>query len=207
MGKTHGMRKSLEYASWAAMKTRVFNKNVASYKDYGGRGITICPEWVNSFPAFLAAVGPRPTPKHTLERKDTNGNYEPGNVRWATRTEQMRNMRRNRVVTIGDQRMPVSEAAEVLGMPGTTLLSRVKTWPKERDLSEKKWKLTFRKVMLTFQGETLSLNEWSARTGIKVATLRRRVARGWRPELILLPQGINKRPLKMSRPLNPSSPP
>ena len=81
---------SPEYRSWQMMKNRCLNSNATDYAHYGGRGITIHPAW-NNFEAFLADVGRRPHPSLTLDRVDSNGNYEPGNVRWATRSTQARN--------------------------------------------------------------------------------------------------------------------
>jgi hypothetical protein len=81
---------SPEYYSWRQMKSRCFNPNATGYKYYGGRGIRVCERWLN-YEAFLSDMGRRPTPKHTLDRIDTDGNYEPANCRWATRAEQVRN--------------------------------------------------------------------------------------------------------------------
>ncbi len=89
---THGMTDSPTFRSWAAMKTRCLNPNGARYASYGGRGITICEQWVNSFENFLADMGPRPSGT-TLDRVDNDGNYEPGNCRWATPSQQNSNRR------------------------------------------------------------------------------------------------------------------
>ena len=82
-----------EYRSWRAMKCRTTNPNDPYYKIYGGRGITVCERWINSFAVFLQDMGPKPSPEHTLDRINNDGNYEPGNVRWATRKEQNANKR------------------------------------------------------------------------------------------------------------------
>jgi hypothetical protein len=84
--------KSPEYSSWNAMVQRCTNVNANWYQCYGGRGISVCPQWLNSFEAFLADAGPRPV-GHSLDRIDNDGNYEPGNVRWATAKEQRQNQR------------------------------------------------------------------------------------------------------------------
>jgi hypothetical protein len=84
------------------MKERCLDPNLKSFKDYGGRGITVCDRWLNSFPNFLADMGPRPTPKHSIDRIGNNGNYEPGNCRWATWDVQSRNMRGRTITFSGE---------------------------------------------------------------------------------------------------------
>lgn len=81
-----------EYSAWANMKSRCQNPNHRSYGDYGGRGITVCERW-QSFESFIADMGRRPNDFHSLDRIDNNGNYEPGNVRWATSQQQNANQR------------------------------------------------------------------------------------------------------------------
>lgn len=86
---THGGSRSQEYLHWKAMRYRCSKPTDKSYPRYGGRGITVCEKWENNFAAFFADMGPKPSPEHTLDRyPNRHGNYEPGNVRWATRSEQ-----------------------------------------------------------------------------------------------------------------------
>lgn len=82
-----------EHKTWHSMRSRCFNPKNAAYHDYGGRGITVCAEWKNSFWTFLEDMGRRPDPSLTLDRINNDGNYEPGNCRWATRLEQSKNKR------------------------------------------------------------------------------------------------------------------
>jgi hypothetical protein len=86
-----------EYECWSRMIDRCYNPRNKSYKDYGGRGMLICPEWRESFAAFFAYMGKRPSAKHSIDRFPNNdGNYEPGNCRWATAKQQRANRRDSR---------------------------------------------------------------------------------------------------------------
>lgn len=106
-GARRGGAKSAEYRIWTSMLTRCHNERCKSFARYGGRGITVCERWRADFAAFLADVGPRPSPRHQIDRIDNARGYEPGNVRWATAREQALNRRSNRMVTIGTETLPV----------------------------------------------------------------------------------------------------
>lgn len=82
-----------EYWIWQAMKQRCRNHRHKHYADYGGRGIRVCARWAASFAAFISDVGPRPSSRHSIDRVDNDGNYEPGNCKWSTSSEQARNRR------------------------------------------------------------------------------------------------------------------
>jgi hypothetical protein len=87
----HGMTNSKEWRAWNHMKRRCLNPNYMYYKNYGGRGISICRRWINSFENFITDMGCAPSKEHSLDRIDVNGNYEPKNCRWATWKEQNNN--------------------------------------------------------------------------------------------------------------------
>lgn len=122
----HGGSRDPVYRIWQNIKDRCRNPNNPHFHNYGGRGITLHPEWLK-FPAFLAAVGPRPYPSATLERMDNDGSYAPGNVRWATRKEQARNQRKNRLLTVGGETKPLAAWAEDVGLRPSTIHYRLRT--------------------------------------------------------------------------------
>ncbi len=92
----HGMSDSPEYRAWVAMIQRCHNPASPKYEDYGGRGITVCNEWRESFTAFLLHIGPKPSPELSVDRVENDGGYEPGNVRWTTRLIQNNNTRKTK---------------------------------------------------------------------------------------------------------------
>ena len=111
----------------AGMKGRCSNPKNRKYKDYGGRGIQVCEAWDSSYEAFLADMGRAPSPAHTIERDDVNGDYVPSNCRWATPLEQARNKRHHRRVEYRGRATPLSEACELAGVSYSTALWRLNT--------------------------------------------------------------------------------
>jgi len=92
-GNTSGSKETPEYRAWKNMKKRCYNTKDKYYQDYGGRGIKVCDRWLHSFENFLEDMGKRPSPKHSLDRIDYNGDYSPENCRWVTASEQIINQR------------------------------------------------------------------------------------------------------------------
>jgi hypothetical protein len=118
------------------MKQRCYDPNCSSYSEYGGRGIRVCDEWRDDFTAFIRDMGPRPPHCESIDRRDTNGNYEPGNCRWATRIEQIRNRRNTVFLTFGAETRPMAEWAEIRGIPYKTLRDRINDgWSPEMALT------------------------------------------------------------------------
>lgn len=113
---SHGMSNIREYKSWQHIKYRCLNKNAAKYPDYGGRGITICERWINSFENFYSDMGKAPD-KHTIDRIDVNGNYEPTNCRWASNTTQTNNQRKTIRIDFHGEQLTMSEIARKINMP------------------------------------------------------------------------------------------
>lgn len=128
--KTHGnsmigSKNYREYTIWCAMKERCYNPKVDMYPSYGGRGISVYEEWRHSFESFLAHIGPRPSSNYSIDRIDVNGNYEPGNVRWATTIEQGANKRSNRMISYEGTTLTVTQWARKTGINVETLRRRL----------------------------------------------------------------------------------
>lgn len=117
------------YRAWRTMKRRCYGVNYKSYAVYGGAGIAVCAEWLNNFEAFKAHVGPKPSLAHSLDRIDNYKNYEPGNVRWATKKEQARNRRHVQTVEYKGRTMYIEDLAKELGISGAHLRRRLYEFP------------------------------------------------------------------------------
>ena len=117
-----------EYGIYRAMLNRCFNPNVDRYPEYGGRGITVDEDWRGDggYERFLAHVGRRPDEDHSLDREDPDGNYQPGNVRWAVKAVQANNKRNSVRVAVGGQEMTIKEMSEASGVGVATLRNRLK---------------------------------------------------------------------------------
>ncbi len=128
LGLKHGHWGTPEYWIWNTMIGRCTNPKDRQFKNYGGRGIGVCERW-RTFSNFWDDMCPRPEPRLELDRIDNDGNYEPGNVRWATRSQQMRNTRVNRIVEINGEKAPMIVWAERLGIKMGAVTSRlVRGW-------------------------------------------------------------------------------
>lgn len=116
-----------EYKCWKNMKSRCLNPGAVGYKNYGGRGIKICDRWLNSYENFFEDVGFAPTDKHSIDRIETNGNYEPGNCRWATKKEQINNQRKSILIKLGDETKSLTEWCRQFNVKYSTAHSRIWT--------------------------------------------------------------------------------
>jgi hypothetical protein len=134
-GTRHGMHASPEYRAWKSLRERCTDPRSKSYPSYGGRGITVCPEWGASFDAFYQDMGPRPSPQHSIDRIDNDGPYSRGNCRWATKKEQSRNHRKNRLITHAGRTMPLAAWADEAGISWAAMVGRMKRgWSMEQAL-------------------------------------------------------------------------
>ena len=134
-GASRRGRKTAAYRIWVGMRKRCENARCKSWPDYGGRGIRVCARW-ESFQAFLADMG-EPPPGMSIERMDNDGDYEPGNCRWATRREQHENTRRTRLLSHGGRTQTLASWAREIGVSHSTILTRLRRgWPLDRALGK-----------------------------------------------------------------------
>ncbi|SBV91819.1 hypothetical protein [uncultured Dysgonomonas sp.] len=133
LNKSHGKSKTSIFNIWVSMRARCYNTNGRYYSDYGGRGINVCDRWLESFENFYEDMGDRPSSKHSLDRIDVNGNYEPANCRWATKLEQANNTRNTVFLTHNGITKPISDWARSLGLNKQTIRSRIKQGETDMD--------------------------------------------------------------------------
>ncbi len=134
----HGFNRSPEHRTWSNMKNRCENPANRSYARYGARGITVDPRW-QSFEAFLADMGPRPSPKHSLDRyPNQNGPYSPDNCRWASRSQQNNNKSNNHPITFRGRTMNLNQWAKEVGISEDAIERRINLlgWPVEKALTK-----------------------------------------------------------------------
>jgi len=125
-----------EYEIWLQMRYRCYKPQNKDYHRYGGRGITVCDRWRFDFGAFLADMGARPTRKHSIDRIDNDGNYEPSNCRWATPQQQADNTpKKGRFLTLAEETLNQTEWARKLGISRSALRRRLELWPVEKALT------------------------------------------------------------------------
>lgn len=128
--RTHGQSRTPEHGIWLKMISRCHHPNDIAYPLYGARGIKVCDRWRWSLTAFLADMGARPSVKHTIDRINNDGDYEPGNCRWATALQQARNTRKCHRITFDGQTKCLTEWSEATGISQKTILTRLRTgWP------------------------------------------------------------------------------
>lgn len=131
--KTHGQSNTREYRIWQQLINRCYNQAVRNYNRYGGRGITVCDRWRESFENFIEDMGTRPSPSHSIDRKDNNLGYCKENCRWATKQEQARNKSTTVWIEHDGKRMSAPDWSDVTGIKTTTLIARkVAGWTDEQ---------------------------------------------------------------------------
>lgn len=129
---SHGLADTPEYMVWKSMMRRCGHE-----PSYVARGTSVCARWRESVHSFIADMGPRPSPDHSIDRIDNEGHYEPGNCRWATRAEQARNTSQTRLITFAGETMCATDWGHRIGVPGVVIRGRLRLgWPLERVFSQ-----------------------------------------------------------------------
>jgi len=175
----HGMSDRAEFHIWQGMLARCCVSTNRAYRLYGGRGITVCDRWLSSFENFYADMGPRPSPKHSIDRIDNDGNYEPGNCRWTTQKVQCNNRSGNRLLTYKGETKTMQQWADIHNIPYNTLLARIVNygWAIERALETP---VSDHVTLLTYNGESLSVDKWAKKLGISRRIIKYRLyEKGW----------------------------
>lgn len=167
---------------WQQMVNRCTHPNHSAYGLYGARGIKVCDRWRESFETFCEDMGPRPSLRHSIDRIDVNGNYEPGNCRWATPKEQGRNRRDNRVVSAFGREQCMSAWAEERGVANNLIKDRIDRlgWEPEKAISEP---ARHQDRGLNINGVVKSVAQWARESGVEYATVCNRLKKGWPAEL------------------------
>ena len=167
------------------MRQRCVNPNDPRYSKYGLRGIKVCTRW-DSFQDFVVDVGPRPPgvgeggrALYSLDRIDNDGDYKPGNVRWATAKEQGRNSSYNRLLTFGGKTLLLCEWAECTGIQRGTIAARLKAGVSVRDALTRPVGKPANARRLQFRGQTKTVKGWAKYLGIPLGTITTRLARDW----------------------------
>jgi hypothetical protein len=189
----HGMasRKSSEYNAWCDMKARCNRTSHKWFHRYGGRGITVCERWANSFPNFLSDMGKKPGKEYSLDRIDNDGIYEPGNCRWATRIEQDNNKSDNRFLTYNGRTQTVTQWQRELGLSRGVIEARLDRGFTSKQAIEIPVKPN--EIFLIYNGKTQNLTEWANEADISVTCLKKRLSKGWSMgEIIKTPSAKRK---------------
>jgi hypothetical protein len=170
------------YTTWVMMRQRCENPNAVGYKNYGARGIKVCDRW-QDFTLFVSDMGMRPSDNHSIDRyPDKNGNYEPGNCRWASAKEQQRNLRSNRIIEYNGKKLSVCEWSEETGLSYWLINRRlILGWAPERIFNEA---IRDKERYFEHDGKRLTLKQWSETLGVGTATLNTRIYKGWPPHKI-----------------------
>lgn len=167
-----------EYMAWKNIKQRCYNKNRPDYMYYGGRGIKVCDSWLKDFNSFIKDMGPKPSPKHSIERENVDGDYCPTNCSWATHTTQMRNTRKNPKFTYKGETKTIPEWAEITGVNLRTLQERlgILKWDIKRAIEEPIKEMN---LAVEYNGVVKTLKEWAKDYGLNEQRLYHRLWEGW----------------------------
>lgn len=164
------------YSRWRAMISRCENPDDASYKNYGGRGIKVFARW-SDFEAFANDLPPNHFLGAEMDRIDNDGNYEPGNIRWATRQQNSNNRRSGRYFDIGGERLSLIDLSRRHGLPESVIRDRLDRWGWSLDDALNTPVRTAK--LITANGKTLTIDEWAEEVGLQAGSIRQRLREGW----------------------------
>ena len=185
--KTHGMEGTRLYKIWRGIKDRCLNENCPAYKNYGGRGISVCKDWEHSFVEFYEwATTNGYKDDLTIDRIDVDEDYCPNNCRWASIIQQNRNKRNNRFISYDNKTLPLCEWAEITSINASTLSGRIDRQWKEEDIFQNNIdknktnnNITFEHIV-EYKGKRMNVKDLSRLCGVPYSTLHKRiVAYGW----------------------------
>lgn len=184
--KTHGMSNSRLFNIWSGMRTRCNNPNDYHYKWYGERGVRVCDEW-NDFETFQNWANDNGYDEDlSIDRINTNGDYEPSNCRWVTQYEQMNNTRKNVKLTYNGDTKCLAEWAREIGIKDSTIRSRLARGSTvEEALGEPVKQPHTVSTIIDINGESKSVQDWSKVSGISPKMILYRLSAGWTPELAI----------------------
>ena len=176
----HGLRYIPEYQIWLQMKGRCLNRNNKRYNYYGGRGITVCQEWAESFLKFMEDMGRRPYPKATLDRIDVNKGYYKENCRWTDWITQSQNRRTAHYLTYKGRTMSMRQWSEETGLPLKRIKSRILQyhWSVEKTL-ETPDGIKANSKIITYHGRKMKMADWARELNLNYSTLKSMLGRGW----------------------------
>lgn len=180
LSKVNGKKTKL-FMTWDAMRQRCTNSNHASYKDYGGRGITVCPEWLNNFKSFYDwSMDNGFSNDLSIDRIDNDKGYSPDNCRWVDAKTQIRNRRNTVTYNWKGSEYTLAELGELTGINKMTIKSRLnRGCSLEEALSQN---VDTSVLLMTYKGETKPIKQWCKELGLNYATVRNRYYKGWTDE-------------------------
>lgn len=192
MSKKHPL-----YQTWRGMHARCLNPNRKDYKHYGGRGIKICPRWhknnPNGFYNFIKDMGIKP-PNTSIDRISNNADYSKNNCRWATPKQQSLNKTNTRFIFYENKKQCLSTVAEKRGISPNVIAARLSLeWSPERAVNTD--------LKITYNGSSLSMEQWGHKIGVKGNTLRKRIRTGWSLEKALTTPTMSKEESGRQKPL------
>lgn len=172
---SHNLSHNPSYRIWVGMMDRCHNEKSKKYYGYGERGIKVCQRW-HDVENFINDMGERPSPKHSIDRIDVNGNYEPENCRWATPMEQGSNKRNLNMLSIDGKEIHLAEASRLFNIPENTIRNRLNSGMTHDEAI--KVPVSKKNQTYEFYGQMLTIQQISNETGIKKNTIRHRLLNG-----------------------------